>query len=290
MAALRRVLVANRGEIACRVVRACHAEGIEAVVAHSDVDAAGLAVRVADGAVRLGPDRAEASYLDPAAVVRAARAAGCDAVHPGYGFLAERADLADALAAARLVFVGPSAAALRALGDKRAARELAAAAGFALVPGGDDPAAIGLPLLVKAAAGGGGRGMRIVRAQSELADALTAARREALAAFGDGTVYVERLVERARHVEVQVVGDGAGGALALGLRDCSAQRRHQKVLEEAPAPGIGADEEAALAAAARRLLVEVGYAGAATVELLRAADGATYFIEANAPAAGGASR
>jgi acetyl/propionyl-CoA carboxylase alpha subunit len=282
VAALSRVLVANRGEIACRIVRACHAEGIEAIVAHSDADAAGLAVRSADGAVRLGPDRAEASYLDPSAVVRAARAAGCDAVHPGYGFLAERADLAEALLAAGLVFVGPSADALRALGDKRAARGLARAAGFVLVPGGDDPAAVGLPLLVKAAAGGGGRGMRIVREAAELEDALAAARREALAAFGDGTVYAERLVEHARHVEVQTLGDGAGGALAVGLRDCSAQRRHQKVVEEAPAPGIGQGDEAALTAAACRLLAEVGYAGAATVELLRAPDGATYFIEANA--------
>ena len=180
------------------------------------------------------------------------------------------------------MFVGPAPDALRSLGDKVAARELAVAAGFRLVPGGDDAAAIGFPLLVKAAAGGGGRGMRIVREPAELTDAMASAAREASSAFGDPSLYLERYLEGARHVEVQALGDGRGGAVHLGLRDCSLQRRHQKVLEEAPAPGVGADEAAELGAAACRLLRSVDYAGAATVELLRAADGTAYFLEVNA--------
>jgi acetyl/propionyl-CoA carboxylase alpha subunit len=274
--ALRRVLVANRGEIGLRLVRGCHAAGLEAIAAHVAGEADAPYVAAADGAVEV------TGFLSAATLAAAARATGCDALHPGYGFLSERAELAEACAGAGLVFVGPSPDALRSLGDKVAARELAVAAGFRLVPGGGDAAAIGFPLLVKAAAGGGGRGMRIVREPDGLADAMASAAREAESAFGDPALYLERYLEGARHVEVQALGDGQGGAAHLGLRDCSLQRRHQKVLEEAPAPGVGEAEAAELGEAASRLLRSVGYAGAATVELLRAADGTAYFLEVNA--------
>jgi acetyl/propionyl-CoA carboxylase alpha subunit len=275
VAGLSRVLVANRGEIALRVVRGCRALGIEAVVAHEAADARSPAVEAAGGAVEV------ASYLDPGTLAAAAREAGCDALHPGYGFLSERAALAEACAEAGVVFVGPSPDALRRLGDKIAARELAVQAGFERVPGGTDPDAIPLPILVKAAAGGGGRGMRVVRDREALPDAMASAAREAEAAFGDPTLYLEAYLEGARHVEVQMLGDGAR-AVHLGLRDCSLQRRHQKVVEEAPAPGIDEAEQERLGGLASRLLESVGYAGAATVELLRAADGRIYFLEVNA--------
>ncbi len=280
--ALSRVLVANRGEIAVRIVRACHALGLEAVVGHSDADAASMAVDLADTGAPLGPAPAAASYLSVPAVVEAARRSGCDAVHPGYGFLSERPELAEACAAAGLVFVGPSGTALRLLGDKAAAKELARSAGFVTVPGAVRPEDVPLPLLVKAAAGGGGRGMRVVRRREDLSEAVAAAGREAEAAFGDATLLYERYLEGARHVEVQVLADGRGGAAHLGLRDCSLQRRHAKVVEEAPAPGIGTDEAARLGAAAARLLLAADYAGVATVELLRAPDGALFFLEVNA--------
>ena len=274
--ALKRVLIANRGEIGLRLVRGCHAASIEAIAAHVAGEAVAPYVEAADGAVEVS------TFLDAAVLVAAARSAGCDALHPGYGFLSERPELAEACAAAGVVFVGPSPDALRRLGDKVAARELAVGAGFTLVPGGSDPAAIGFPVLVKAAAGGGGRGMRVVRGADELDAAMVSAAREAEAAFGDPTLYVERYLEGARHVEVQAFGDGQGGALHLGLRDCSLQRRHQKVIEEAPAPGVPEAEAAALGEAACALLRSVSYAGAATVELLREPDGTTYFLEVNA--------
>ena len=279
---IRRVLVANRGEIAVRIVRACRALGLGAVAVYSDADVTAAHVALADTAVRLGPAAAAASYLDAGALVAAARATGCDALHPGYGFLSEQPALAEACAAAGVTFVGPSPEALRLLGDKGAARRIAVEAGFRLVPGGDDAEAVGFPLLVKAVAGGGGRGMRVVRARDELASAREAAAREASSAFGDGRVYLERYLEGARHVEVQALGDGAGGAATLGLRDCSLQRRHQKVLEEAPAPGVPAGIQEELQAAARRLLVATGYAGAATVELLLTPAGEAFFLEVNA--------
>ncbi len=273
---LQRVLIANRGEIALRIVRACDVLGIDSVVAFETPDRQSQAVEAATTAVEVG------SYLDPDALAGAARSARCDALHPGYGFLSERAVLAEACAAAGVTFVGPSPDALRCLGDKMAARELAVAAGFGLIPGGTDPADIPLPIMVKAAAGGGGRGMRIVRTHEELPEAMAAAAREAATAFGDATLYLEAYLEGARHVEVQALGDGTGTVVHLGLRDCSLQRRHQKVIEEAPAPGIGDDEAARLGALACSLLSSVSYAGAATVELLRAADGRVYFLEVNA--------
>ncbi|MDX6375839.1 MAG: acetyl-CoA carboxylase, biotin carboxylase subunit, partial [Gaiellaceae bacterium] len=269
--ALKRVLVANRGEIGLRLVRGCHAANIEAVAAHVPGEAGAPYVEAADSAVQV------ATFLDAAGLVAAARSAGCDALHPGYGFLSERPELAEACAAAGIVFVGPSPDALRRLGDKVAARELAIAAGFALVPGGSDPATIGFPVLVKAAAGGGGRGMRVVRDAGELEAAMASAAREAEAAFGDPTLYAERYLEGARHVEVQAFGDGQGGAVHLGLRDCSLQRRHQKVIEEAPAPGIPAQLIADVGERCAQACRRIGYCGVGTFEFLYE-DGAFYFI------------
>jgi acetyl-CoA/propionyl-CoA carboxylase, biotin carboxylase, biotin carboxyl carrier protein len=276
VAPVTRVLVANRAEIGLRLVHGCQAAGATAVAAHVHEEADAPYVLAADAATTVE------TFLDAAHLVAAARAEGCDALHPGYGFLSERAELAAACAEAGLTFIGPSAAALRRLGDKVAAREIAVSAGLSLVPGGPDATGLVFPVLVKAAAGGGGRGMRVVRDPASLAEAMAAAAREAGAAFGDATLYVERYLEGARHVEVQAFGDAHGGAIHLGLRDCSLQRRHQKVLEEAPAPGVPAGEVAALGAAACRLLQAVGYVGAATVELLRLEDGTTYFLEVNA--------
>ncbi|MDX6516690.1 MAG: 3-methylcrotonyl-CoA carboxylase alpha subunit, partial [Gaiellaceae bacterium] len=241
--ALQKLLVANRGEIALRVFRTCERLGIATVAVVAEDDAGSLHARAAGEAVTI------ASYLDPNEIVRAAREAGADAVHPGYGFLAESPELAECVEAAGLVFVGPTAEALRSAGDKVRAKELAVAAGVPVVPWGE-PQEIGFPLLVKAAAGGGGRGMRLVRTPAELEDALAAARREAEAAFGDPTVFCERYLERPRHVEVQLLADTHGTVLALGDRDCSVQRRHQKLFEEAPAPGLPPVLRAGLHAAA----------------------------------------
>ncbi len=276
MAPVTRALVANRGEIGLRLVRGLQAAGVVAVAARVADEADAPYVVAADGNVEVD------GFLDAAHLVSVAARAGCDALHPGYGFLSERAELAEACAEAGITFIGPSPDALRRLGDKVAARELAVTAGFALVPGGPDAHGLQFPVLVKAAAGGGGRGMRVVRAEIDLAEAMAAAGREAAAAFGDATVYVERYLEGARHVEVQAFGDAHGGAIHLGLRDCSLQRRHQKVIEEAPAPGVEASEVAAVGAAACQLLQTVGYVGAATVELLRTPDGDVYFLEVNA--------
>jgi acetyl/propionyl-CoA carboxylase alpha subunit len=222
---MRRLLVANRGEIALRIFRSCREAGIETAAVAAPDDRGALHARSADVQVEI------ASYLDAAEIVRAAREAGADAVHPGYGFLAESAELAEAVLQAGLVWVGPPPAALRAGGDKLAAKETARTAGVPVLPNGT-PEEIGFPLLVKAAAGGGGRGMRVVRAAEGLEDALAAARREAAAAFGDDTVFCERYLERPRHVEIQLLADKHGSVVALGERDCSIQRRHQKVLEE----------------------------------------------------------
>ena len=249
-----RVLVANRGEIAVRLIRACRELGLESVAVYSDADAGAPHVRAADQAVRLGPAPATESYLRADRIVAAALTTGAQAVHPGYGFLAEQAAFAEACLAAGLVFVGPGPATLAGLGDKLAARRAARDAGVPVVPGTleparfDRPAArahmaavaddVGWPLLVKAAAGGGGRGMRRVDHRAELQAALASAAHEAEAAFGDGSLYLERFVQDGRHIEVQLLGDAHGTVVALGERDCSAQRRHQKLLEEAPAPGL----------------------------------------------------
>ncbi len=287
---IRRVLVANRGEIALRIIRACHDEGLEAVAAYSDADRSAPFVRAADRAVRLGPPPPNESYLRIDALVAAAAASGADAVHPGYGFLSERAAFARAVTDAGLVFVGPPAEAIAAMGDKTAARRLMAEAGVPIVPGspgavdGTGAAAaaarIGFPVLVKAAAGGGGKGMRVVRHPGELAAALETARREAEQAFGDGSVYLEKFVERPRHVEIQILADHER-TVHLGERECSIQRRHQKLVEEAPSVAVDAALRARMGAAAVAAAAAVGYRSAGTCEFLLGADGAFYFLEMN---------
>ncbi|MCI2422646.1 acetyl-CoA carboxylase biotin carboxylase subunit [Saccharopolyspora sp. K220] len=292
MSSLRRVLIANRGEIALRVLRACHHAGIEAVAAYSDADKAARWVELADDAVRLGGSPAAKSYLDPDAVLRAAHESGVDAVHPGYGFLAENADFARKAGEAGLVFIGPPPAeVIEQLGDKATARRMAEQAGVPVVPGSgpltdltaatEAAASIGFPLLVKASAGGGGRGIRPVRNAAELAEVLPTAQAEATAAFGDGTVYLERLVTNARHIEVQLLADEHGTVLHALERDCSVQRRRQKLVEEAPAPGLAPETRAAIADAAVRLARHVGYRNAGTAEFLLGEDGEFYFIEMN---------
>ncbi len=271
---MRRLLVANRGEIALRIFRACGEAGIEAVAVAAPDDRAALHARTASVCVEV------ASYLDPGELVRAARETGADAVHPGYGFLAESAELAEAVLAAGLTWVGPPPAALRAGGDKLAAKETARTAGVPVLPSGG-PREVGFPLLVKAAAGGGGRGMRVVRAPEELEEALAAARREAQTAFGNDTVFCERYLERARHVEIQLLADRHGAVAALGERDCSIQRRHQKVLEEAPSPALDPSLRAAISEAAIAFARAIGYQGAGTAEFVL--DGRDFFfLELNA--------
>ena len=267
------VLVANRGEIALRVIRTCRRLGVRSVALFTDLDASAPHVREADDAVRVP------SYLDVDAVVQAAVETGAQAVHPGYGFLSERAPFARALDKAGITLVGPSAEVMDAMGRKDAAREIAVAAGVPVVPQGDQAA---FPILVKAAAGGGGKGMRVVRSAEEYDEAVAAAKREAAAAFGDDTILVEKYVERGRHVEVQVLADTHGTVLHLFERDCSTQRRHQKVLEEAPAPTIDAAQREAITSAAVALAREVGYTNAGTVEfLLDDVTGDFYFLEMN---------
>jgi propionyl-CoA carboxylase alpha chain len=278
---IRRLLVANRGEIARRVFATCRALGVETVAVHSDADADAPFVAEADHAVRLRGNTPAETYLRIDLILDAARRAGADAVHPGYGFLAENAEFAAAVTDAGLTWVGPPAKAIAAMGDKVAAKALLAEAGVPMLPTWTDADEITeFPVLVKASAGGGGRGMRIVRAAAGLSEAVASARREAAAAFGDGTVFIERYVERGRHVEVQILGDTHGTVAALGVRDCSIQRRHQKLVEEAP--GIIPSEvrerlhEAAVAAGRA-----VDYVGAGTVEFLLAPDGGIYFLEMN---------
>jgi acetyl/propionyl-CoA carboxylase alpha subunit len=269
---MRKLLVANRGEIAVRIFRACRDEGIATVAVVAPDDAGSLHARSADETVSI------ASYLDVAEHVRAARDSGADAVHPGYGFLAESADLAEAVLEAGLTWVGPPPAALRAGGDKLAAKETALAAGVPVLPSGE-PETVGFPLLVKAAAGGGGRGMRVVRSESELDDATDAARREALAAFGDDTVFFERYLERPRHVEIQLLADAHGTVVALGERECSIQRRHQKVLEESPV--LDAALRVRMSDAAIAFARAIGYVSAGTAEFVLEG-GEFFFLELNA--------
>ena len=270
---IQKLLVANRGEIALRVFRACRELGIVTVAVAPEDDAGSLHARSADETVRI------ASYLDAAEHVRAAKETGADAIHPGYGFLAENADFAEAVEAAGLTWVGPPPAALRAGGDKLEAKRIAREAGVPVVPEGE-PAEIGFPLVVKAAAGGGGRGMRVVRAPEELDDALEAAQREAKAAFGDERVFCERYVERPRHVEIQLLGDSQGTIVALGERECSVQRRHQKVLEEAPSPALDPQLRARMSEAAVTFARAIGYRSAGTAEFML--DGRDFwFLELN---------
>ncbi|MFD5075584.1 biotin carboxylase N-terminal domain-containing protein [Streptomyces sp. NPDC058371] len=268
------VLVANRGEIACRIFRTCGELGIRTVAVHSDADENALHTRVADAAVRLPGAAPTETYLRGELIVKAALDAGADAVHPGYGFLSENADFARAVTNAGLVWIGPPPEAIEAMASKTRAKKLMGLEPLAAVTAGD------LPVLVKAAAGGGGRGMRIVRELAELDAALTAARAEALSAFGDGEVFVEPYVEGGRHVEVQILADTHGTVWALGTRDCSLQRRHQKVIEEAPAPGLAPELAAEIGELAVRAARAVDYVGAGTVEFL-VADGRAHFLEMN---------
>jgi acetyl/propionyl-CoA carboxylase alpha subunit len=271
---IRKLLVANRGEIAVRIFRACAAEGIATVAVVAPDDEGSLHAREADEVVGI------ASYLYSEENIRAAKQAGADAIHPGYGFLAENGDFAEAVEAAGLVFVGPTPEALRRGGDKLKAKRSAAAAGIPVLPTGE-PDEIGFPLMIKAAAGGGGRGMRVVREERELADAVAAARREAKAAFGDETVFFERYLERPRHVEIQLLADDLGHVYSLGERECSIQRRHQKVLEEAPSPAVDAALRRRMGIAAVAFARQIGYRSLGTVEFLL--DGEDfYFLELNA--------
>ena len=291
--ALRRLLVANRGEIALRIVRAARCLGIETVLAASEADRDSLAAREADRTVVLGPAPAKRSYLDAKLVVHAAKATGCDALHPGYGFLSERAELARLCEDHGVRFVGPRAESIEAVGGKIAARELARAAGVAMTPGSgalptvDDALrfaeSVGYPVVTKASAGGGGRGMVVARDPASLKAGFERASVEAREAFGDGTLFLECYVERARHIEVQVLGDGAGGVLHFGERDCSAQRRYQKMVEEAPAAILGPETRASLHAAAVRLLSSIRYRNAGTVEFLYDVERESFwFMEVNA--------
>ncbi len=285
-----KVLVANRGEIAVRVIRACRVLGIRTVAVYSEVDATSPHVALADEAVCVGPAEPASSYLNIARLVDAARSTGAEAVHPGYGFLAENPEFARACEEAGLVFVGPPADVIAALGDKGRARNLARAAGVPAVPGhpaADDETleraakALGFPVVLKAAAGGGGKGMRVVHVPEQFRDALASARREARSAFGDDAVLVEKYVDRPRHVEVQVLADRYGAAVHLGERDCSLQRRHQKIVEEAPSPAVDAQLRRQLGEAALRVVQAAGYVNAGTVEFLLDRHGRFYFLEVN---------
>ncbi|MDR4127155.1 acetyl-CoA carboxylase biotin carboxylase subunit [Yanghanlia caeni] len=287
-----RILVANRGEIAVRIIRACHELGVEAVVAVSEADKDSLAATLADRVVCIGPSRATDSYLRPDTLVMAALGTGCQAIHPGYGFLAESATLANLCQEAGLKFIGPSAKTIESMGSKITAVSIAKAAGVAGVPGsgklnGADEARaiakkIGYPVLLKASAGGGGRGMRIVKSAAEMSTAMSAAAAEAQAAFGDSTLYMEKFIRHARHIEVQVLGDTQGHIIHLGERDCSTQRRHQKLIEESPSPVIHPDLRNRLGEAAVKLARQVDYQGAGTVEFLFDANTQNfYFLEMN---------
>jgi acetyl-CoA carboxylase biotin carboxylase subunit len=289
---IKKLLVANRGEIAVRVIRACREQGIATVAVYSEADREALHVLTADEAYPIGPPPAVESYLAIDTLVAVARRAGADAVHPGYGFLAENARFAEACAEAGLTFVGPPPAAIRAMGDKTAARRIARDMKVPMVPGTLEPIAsdaeaqtlarkVGYPVMIKAAMGGGGKGMRLVRSEAELAEALRAARSEAGAAFGDSAVYLERAVSEPRHVEIQVLADAHGTVVHLGERECSIQRRHQKLVEEAPSPCVDAGLRARMGEAACRVARAAGYVNAGTVEFLVDADRNFYFLEMN---------
>ncbi|MEY8877037.1 MAG: acetyl/propionyl/methylcrotonyl-CoA carboxylase subunit alpha, partial [Leptothrix sp. (in: b-proteobacteria)] len=287
-----KILIANRGEIACRVIKTARRLGIATVAVYSEADANARHVRLADEAVLIGPAAARDSYLRADKILAVAQATGAQAVHPGYGFLSENADFADACAAAGIVFIGPPASAIRAMGSKSAAKALMDKAGVPLTPGyhGDrqDPIflagqaeLIGYPVLIKASAGGGGKGMRRVDRHEDFAAALASCQREASNAFGDDHVLVEKYVLKPRHIEIQVFGDTQGDCVFLFERDCSVQRRHQKVLEEAPAPGMTPERRAAMGKAAVEAAKAVGYVGAGTVEFIANQDGSFYFMEMN---------
>jgi acetyl-CoA carboxylase biotin carboxylase subunit len=286
-----RVLIANRGEVAVRIIRACRELGVDAVAVYSTADRESLHVRLADRAVHIGPPLPADSYLRIPSLVAAATTTECDAVHPGWGFLAENAAFALACEDNDLVFIGPRAETIETMGDKIAAKEAMAEAGVPLVPGSDGAvdidqarevaAEVGFPVLLKASAGGGGRGMRLVQSAEELDAAYRTASSEAQSAFGDGSLYVEKAVVGARHVEIQVLGDGEGAVLTLGERDCSIQRRHQKLVEESPSPAVTPEIRAEMEGAAHRACKALRYRGAGTIEFLLDAEGGFYFIEMN---------
>ena len=288
----KKLLVANRGEIALRVVRACRELGVKTVAVHSEADRESLHVRYADEAVCIGPAAASRSYLNAPQIVAAAEITGAEAVHPGYGFLAENAEFAEICQQSNLAFVGPSPEHIRTMGDKAAARKAMRDAGVPVVPGSEDVVSdpeealatareIGFPVMIKAAAGGGGKGMRVAEDEGAFARSLEAAQAEAAAAFGDGGVYLERYVPRPRHVEFQVFGDRHGRVVHLGERDCSIQRRHQKLIEEAPSPALDDRLRAEMGEAAVQAANAIGYVGAGTVEFLLDPSGEFYFIEMN---------
>jgi acetyl-CoA carboxylase biotin carboxylase subunit len=289
---IRRVFVANRGEIAVRVIRACRTLGIESVVGVSEADTETLAAKIADAVVVLGPPLASESYLRADKIVEAALCTGCDAVHPGYGFLSERSSFVRACVDAGLVFIGPSADAIDAMGDKITAVGLAEKAGVPRVPGSGAlsdvvhaktvGAQIGYPVLIKATAGGGGRGMRIVRGEDELESLMSSAANEAQSAFGDATLYMEKFIERARHIEIQVMADSHGNVVYLGERECSTQRRHQKLIEEAPSPAVDPAMRAAMGDCAVSLTRNANYCGAGTIEfVVDMRDNRYFFLEMN---------
>ncbi|CAG1012648.1 MAG: acetyl-CoA carboxylase biotin carboxylase subunit [Rhizobiaceae bacterium] len=286
-----KILIANRGEIALRVLRAAKELGIRTVVVHSTADVDAMHVRLADESVCIGPPPSRDSYLNIHQIVAACEITGADAVHPGYGFLSENARFADILAAHKITFIGPSGDHIRIMGDKIEAKRTARRLGIPVVPGSDGAvtedreaariaAEIGFPVIIKASAGGGGRGMKVARSAEDLPIALATARSEAGAAFGDDAVYIEKFLEKPRHIEVQIVGDGAGKAVHLGERDCSLQRRHQKVWEEANSPALNTDERARIGGICAQAIADLGYSGAGTIEFLYE-NGEFYFIEMN---------
>lgn len=286
-----KVLIANRGEIALRILRACREMGIQTVAVHSTADESAMHVRLADEAVCIGPPAAKDSYLNIAAILSAAQISGADAIHPGYGFLSENAKFAEMVDEHGFVFIGPSHEHITLMGDKIAAKEAVMKAGIPVVPGSDGGVAtyeeavevakdIGFPLIIKATAGGGGRGMKMAKSEDELETAYRTARSEAEAAFGNGEVYIERFLQKPRHIEIQVLADSFGNVVHLGERDCSLQRRHQKVLEEAPSPALNAEQRNEIGAIAAEAVRKIGYRSAGTIEFLFE-DGQFYFIEMN---------
>jgi len=288
---IQKLLIANRGEIALRIHRACHEMGIKTVAVHSTADADAMHVRLADETVCIGPPAATDSYLNIPNIISAAEIVHADAIHPGYGFLSENAQFAEIVESHNIVWVGPKPEHIRTMGDKIEAKRTAARLGLPLVPGSDGPivsvkqakelaADIGYPVLIKAASGGGGRGMKVVEAEEQLESLMSQAASEARSAFGDDTVYMEKYLADPRHIEFQVFGDGNGAAIHLGERDCSLQRRHQKVLEEAPSPVISRVEREAMGERVRKAMAEMGYRGAGTIEFLYE-NGEFYFIEMN---------
>jgi acetyl-CoA carboxylase, biotin carboxylase subunit len=288
----KKVLIANRGEIALRVIRACRELGIQTVAVYSEADRESLHVRFADDDVCIGPAPSRDSYLRIPRLIAAAEITGADAIHPGYGFLAENAEFAETCAASGITFIGPTPEQIRVMGDKASARRAMSAVGVPIVPGTPGPVEdvdealgfardIGFPVIIKAAAGGGGKGMRVARDADDFARSFQLARSEALSAFGNGDVYVEKFLERPRHVEFQVLGDSKGKVIHLGERDCSVQRRHQKLIEEAPCPVMTPELRAAMGDAAVRGAQAINYVGAGTVEMLLDTDGSFYFMEMN---------